>query len=76
MDPLVFSEFCEHLTDELRNKDDDDSCLKLKDVEDSNENLNKSYPDKGDFITLDELNDGNYVKAPSPTGSSHKESQI
>ena len=30
----------------------------------------------GEFLTLDEIGDGNYVKAPSPTGSTHKESSI
>ena len=30
----------------------------------------------GEFLTLDEIGDGHYVKAPSPTGSTHKESSI
>ena len=80
MDSLVFKEFCEHFTDQLQKKlEPADSILKLKDLEDSNENLNRtspsSPPNKGDFLTLDELRDGNYLKAPSPTGS-HKESSI
>merc|ERR1719468_457116 len=80
MDSLVFKEFCEHFTDQLQKKlEPADSILKLKDLEDSNENLNRtspsSPPNKGDFLTLDELRDGNYLKAPSPTGS-HKESSV
>ena len=77
MDALVFKEFCEHFTEQLQKKmDDTSSILKLKDLEDSNENLNRTTPtkDKGDFLTMDELKDGNYLKAPSPT--SHKESSI
>lgn len=79
MDSLVFKEFCEHFTEELQKSlDDTDGILKLKDMEDSNENLNRTTPldHKGEFLTLDELRDGNYVKAPSPTGSTHKESSI
>jgi len=80
IDALSFREFCEYLTEELQKMNEcanDDSCLKLKDMEDSNENLNRtSPPSAGDFLTMDEIGDGNYVKAPSPTGSTHKESSI
>merc|ERR1712037_400683 len=83
IDALSFREFCEYLTEELQKKaecanDDPDSCIKLQDMEDSNENLNRTSPPAGEFLTLDEIGDGNYVKpkAPSPTGSTHKESSI
>jgi len=81
IDSLAFKEFCEHLTDELQkmgenSNADADSILKLKNMEDSNENLNRTSPPGGEFLTLDEIGAGNYVKAPSPTGSTHKESTI
>jgi len=83
IDALSFREFCEYLTEELQKKalcanDDPDSCIKLKDMEDSNENLNRTTPHGGEYLTMDEIGDGNYVKpkAPSPTGSTHKESSI
>jgi len=80
IDSLVFKEFCENLTEKLQKKSmensDADSILKLKNLEDSNENINRTSPKGGDFLTLDEIGSGNYVKAPSPTGSTHKESSI
>jgi len=79
IDSLAFKEFCEHLTEELQKLHENsnaDSILKLKDMEDSNENLNRTSPPAGEFLTLDEIGTGNYVKAPSPTGSTHKESTI
>lgn len=74
MNSETFSEFCEYLTEKLRlYKDKCDSCLKLNDlVDDSNSNLNASVPDnKNDYITMDDLNEGNYLRSSSP-----KESQI
>ena len=49
IDALSFREFCEYLTEELQKRDecandDPDSCIKLKDMEDSNENLNRTTP--------------------------------
>ena len=58
IDALSFREFCEYLTEELQKKsvspdDDNDSCLKLKDMEDSNENLNRtSPPGKKDYSSF------------------------
>ena len=47
IDSLAFKEFCEHLTEELQKLHENsnaDSILKLKDMEDSNENLNRTSP--------------------------------
>ena len=96
MNSETFAEFCEHLTELLRDElvsrtkyftssitfsisflhtqNQTDSCLKLNDVMgDNTSNLNASVPsdDKANYITMDDLNEGNYLRSSSP-----KESQI
>lgn len=75
MNSETFAEFCEHLTEKLRGElNPTDSCMKLNDViGDNSSNLNASVPsdDKANYITMDDLNDGNYLRSSSP-----KESQI
>ena len=58
----------------LHTQNQTDSCLKLNDVMgDNTSNLNASVPsdDKANYITMDDLNEGNYLRSSSP-----KESQI
>ena len=76
MNSETFSEFCEHLTDKIRHEcgNDTDSCLKVEHLlNDTDPNLNANAPDedKKEFMTMDDLGDGNYMRSSSP-----KESQI
>merc|ERR1712004_148448 len=75
MNSETFAEFCGHLAEKFNCENNPtDSCIKLNEIMgDNSSNLNASVPsdDKADYLTMDVLNDGNYLRSSSP-----KESQI